>query len=165
MEILPQGMCWGIPRGGAVVAGLTGLAVDRWEDAEFLVDDILDSGQTKAKWEEKTGKRVYCLFEKTDPNTWLVFPWEEPDPTADLDNLATRLLQHAGLPQPPGSVLAVRQTLQLLIGELQYVAKWTPVDTALKMFARPTEIRHEGSVHEKEERTVIRQMDNGEARC
>ena len=38
----PPGRLYGIPRGGAIVAGLTGRAVDRVEDADWIVDDVTD---------------------------------------------------------------------------------------------------------------------------
>jgi hypothetical protein len=37
---------WGIPRGGSVVAGLTRNAVMNPEEADFIIDDLTDSGKT-----------------------------------------------------------------------------------------------------------------------
>jgi len=45
----PPGRLYGIPRGGAIVAGLSGRAVDRPEDADWIVDDVIDSGATLAQ--------------------------------------------------------------------------------------------------------------------
>ena len=37
---LPEGKYWGIPRGGQVIAGLTGKAVDRIQDCDYIIDDL-----------------------------------------------------------------------------------------------------------------------------
>ena len=43
---------YGIPRGGQVVAGLTGRAVSNIEDAECIIDDIYDRGDTAKKYKK-----------------------------------------------------------------------------------------------------------------
>ena len=71
---------YGIPRGGQIIAGLTGLAVDTPEEANIIVDDLYDSGATYNKWVEKYPDKEFCfLFNKKfeHQNTWLEFPWEE----------------------------------------------------------------------------------------
>lgn len=68
---------YGIPRGGQVVAGLTGRAVDDVEKCDIIIDDIYDSGDTAKKY-EKYNKPMEFLYDKRiEPNLpWIVFPWE-----------------------------------------------------------------------------------------
>lgn len=102
---------YGIPRGGIPVAymlrGINGITIaDTPEEAEYLVDDIIDSGVTAAHWEEKCGKPVYALVDRAAPANngpvanryltgWLVFPWEGNEDGSIEDNIR-RLLQFIG---------------------------------------------------------------------
>lgn len=89
---------WGVPRGGAVIAGLLGGAVDRMEDADLIVDDIIDSGRTRDRY-VKTGKPFWALVDKTgaDKNLgWVRFPWEGTDETRDIEDSVVRQLEMIG---------------------------------------------------------------------
>jgi len=68
---------YGIPRGGQVVAGITGNAVNDIEEADIIIDDIYDSGDTAKKY-EKYNKPMEFLYDKRkEPELpWIVFPWE-----------------------------------------------------------------------------------------
>jgi GTP cyclohydrolase I len=93
-----MGPVYGVPRGGAVVAGLLGRAVDRWEDADVIVDDIVDSGAIRARWLAR-GKRFWALVDKPAEGltgVWVRFPWEDPDPLTDLADTVTRQLEWLG---------------------------------------------------------------------
>lgn len=95
------GFCFGIPRGGSVVAAATGRAVDCWQAANFLVDDIRDSGETAAKWNETTKLPVFVLVDKQAcPQDrllpWVVFPWERTDAEIGPEANVRRLLQWMG---------------------------------------------------------------------
>jgi len=81
-----------IPRGGVPVAmQLKALApknyllVQRPEDADFFVDDIIDSGETMQRWcDAHPGKPFMALVDKTVvggpfSDGWVVFPWEGAD--------------------------------------------------------------------------------------
>lgn len=93
----PQGRLWGVPRGGAIVAGLTGRAVDDIEDADVVVDDIVDSGATEKRYRELwPTKPFWPLMRKQKDDGWVVFPWEESDPTADLHDTVRRQLEFIG---------------------------------------------------------------------
>jgi GTP cyclohydrolase I len=86
----PPGKLYGIPRGGAIVAGLTGRAVGRIEDADWVVDDIIDSGTTVGI-AETLGKPVWSLFDRDRDavkDHQIRFPWEGPEPTNKNDRLA-----------------------------------------------------------------------------
>jgi len=96
---LPKRKCWGIPRGGQVIAGLTGHAVDKMEEAEYIVDDIFDSGNTYRKWRAKTKKPIFYLFNKKEEhaNTWVVFPWEsEKETQMDIYDTVVRQMEYIG---------------------------------------------------------------------
>jgi len=92
-----EGKCYGIPRGGAVVAGMTGRAVDSPEQADFFVDDIIDSGTTKERYAKSFGKPFYALFDKTVEQGlgWVVFPWEGSS-EGDAEDIVRRQLQYIG---------------------------------------------------------------------
>lgn len=96
---LPQGRAWGVPRGGAVLAGITRLAVDFPDDADFILDDIIDSGRTKdlfeAKYPEKPFIALFKKSEKQFKGQWVVFPWENPL-ESDLADTVTRLIEQIG---------------------------------------------------------------------
>ena len=101
-NLTPGARVFGIPRGGAVVAGLTGMAVDRLEDATVLVDDIVDTGATLANWQRRPGCPGACVFrclvDKTGPDRdlpWVVFPWEGSVETSAHD-IVTRTLEYIG---------------------------------------------------------------------
>ena len=105
---LPTGSrLYGVPRGGVPVAYLLqgliadAIIVDNPKDADVVVDDIVDSGRTRAKYHSKP---FAALFGRAMlPNTtigeyrsdWLVFPWEG-SLEASADDVAVRLLQFIG---------------------------------------------------------------------
>jgi GTP cyclohydrolase I len=93
---LPEGKCFGIPRGGTFVAAMTGNAVDTFEAADYLVDDIIDSGKTAKVWKEQTGKEIYTLVNKDEGLGWVEFPWERSVQELPAEDNIKRLLQSLG---------------------------------------------------------------------
>lgn len=91
------GHCYGVPRGGAIVSGLTHRIAHSSNTADFIVDDIIDSGRTKAFWEKNTQKPFYSLVDKKKEKIkgWVQFPWERDD-THDAEENIVRLLQAIG---------------------------------------------------------------------
>lgn len=90
---------YGIPRGGAVVAGLMRqrygfVLTDDPSHAEVIVDDIVDSGATRERYQEKYGVPVFSLV-TAKPGVWTVFPWEG---SAQLDgeDMIRRMMQFIG---------------------------------------------------------------------
>jgi len=92
---------FGVPRGGAIVAGLysslrLGAVTHDPNDADVIVDDIADSGRTREHF-----TRLYpftkfiVLVEKTVKSNWVHFPWED-DPQSDIEHSVTRILQFLG---------------------------------------------------------------------
>ena len=84
---------WGIPRGGQVVAGILGNAVDKVEYCDVIVDDLIDSGDTVKK-HLKHNKPIEVLIDKRKEyqKKWLVFPWETHE--GDIEDNVTRILQY-----------------------------------------------------------------------
>ena len=94
---------YGVPRGGQIVAGMTGRAVDKIEDADIIIDDLIDSGATEQRY-KKYNKPFVALIDKRIElqNQWLVFPWEMRDNDKEesleetVEDNVTRLLQFFG---------------------------------------------------------------------
>ena len=67
-----SGKIYGVPRGGAIVAGLlfpAGNIVDCAKDADLIVDDIVDSGLTKTILSESyPDKMFWALVDKKKEN-------------------------------------------------------------------------------------------------
>jgi GTP cyclohydrolase I len=117
----PAGRLFGVPRGGAIVAGLTGRAVDSPLDADCIVDDIVDSGATREKYLRGFNKPFWSLVDRSRPNGddlpagWIHFPWEEEDPVADPATNVIRLLEFLGEdPKRDGLVATPRRVVKAL---------------------------------------------------
>lgn len=97
--------CYPIPRGGipaayALAKYLPGMIiVDTPEDADFFMDDLVDSGSTMSNWQLRySNKPFYALITKAFSkfeNAWIVFPWEGSADGSIEDNII-RLLQFFG---------------------------------------------------------------------
>ena len=98
---LPAGSCcWGVPRGGSVVAALLrsnhGINISAEStEATIAVDDIIDSGRTATYVWNKYGLKVEALIVK-ETTDWIVFPWEGTELSEDAENTVTRFLQQIG---------------------------------------------------------------------
>lgn len=90
---------YGVPRGGQIVAGLTGNAVNNIEDADIIIDDLIDSGATMEQY-LKYKKPFISLIDKRIElqKEWIVFPWEvkSTDSEETVEDNVTRLLQYFG---------------------------------------------------------------------
>lgn len=87
---------YGVPRGGQCIAAMLN-PVDTPEEADIIIDDLIDSGDTYRRY-MKYDKPFIGLFNKQTEsileNKWLVFPWEVNE-TPGVDNF-TRILQVIG---------------------------------------------------------------------
>ncbi len=90
---------YGVPRGGVIVAGLTGNPTNNIEEADVIIDDLIDSGKTMERY-AKYNKPFIALIDKRFENKedWLVFPWEskEQDTNETVEDNVRRLLQYFG---------------------------------------------------------------------
>lgn len=136
---IPDGeRAYGVPRGGAVVAGLLGALgvtiVDRPQDASVIVDDIVDSGMTRERYAREFGKRFVALFEKSPGDGYLVLPWEHRDPATDNADGVVRLLEMLGEdPNRDG----LRETPRRYLRAIQEIAggiDFEPSDVLRTMF-------------------------------
>ncbi len=119
--LLPAGTrkVYGIPRGGAIVAGLLrqrGIQVVGPDEAEVIVDDIIDSGETAKRYAARYGKPIAVLVNKEQEGlmgVWVEFPWEGGR-EGDLRDGLRRIIQtigddpdRTGLIETPDRVIAV----------------------------------------------------------
>jgi len=86
---------WGIPRGGQYVAAATGQAATDIGDADYIIDDIYDSGATSGKYAHH-GKPVLFLIDKRKAEDkgkgWVKFPWEQ-ESVQDFEDDVRRIIQ------------------------------------------------------------------------
>jgi GTP cyclohydrolase I len=91
-------LVYGIPRGGMIVAGLTGRVTDNVHEANIIIDDLYDSGTTYKRWHERyPDKKFIFLFDKRKEhqNTWLEFPWEYTG-EKEVEENVIRILEYLG---------------------------------------------------------------------
>ena len=94
---------FGIPRGGAIVVGLArqqGILIPspRPEDADIIIDDVIDSGATRDEYINKYQKPVFALVDKPAEGLvgiWVQFPWEGVGQT-DVEGNIRRIIQAIG---------------------------------------------------------------------
>jgi GTP cyclohydrolase I len=96
----PHLRVFGIPKGGMCASTALQLAkiVYNVDDANIILDDIVDSGATRDKYKKLyPDKQFYSLVDKTtkskDSDAWIIFPWENQEVE---DDIITRLLQYIG---------------------------------------------------------------------
>ena len=95
------GRVYGVPRGGMICSGFLRKAVNvyRPEDADVILDDVIDSGKTRDEYKIRfPDKPFVALFDKTKGDKdigWLIFPWEKDD-EGSIDDATIRLLQFIG---------------------------------------------------------------------
>ena len=99
--------CYAIPRGGvsaayAIQKYVNFHLVDTPHQADFFIDDLLDSGETMRRFcDEYPGRPFLTLIDKLNPEylgRWIVFPWEVEDDGTDKSatDIITRLLEYVG---------------------------------------------------------------------
>lgn len=102
-DLMGPPRCYPIPTGGipaayALASVMPLEIVDNPANAEFFIDDIIDSGATMEKWREKypsTG--FFALVDKIaeETNDWFIFPWEGSAEAGIKDHF-TRLIEFIG---------------------------------------------------------------------
>jgi GTP cyclohydrolase IA len=72
------------------------------EEADIIIDDVIDSGRTRSRFISQDGEEeygFYALYDKQGRDKdlgWIVFPWEQLDPTADTSDNIVRLIESFG---------------------------------------------------------------------
>ena len=96
-KIKPNTKIYGVPKNGMIITSFFGcVSVYDPEKADFIIDDIIDSGKTKKKYKKLYPKKKFiALFEKDKKNTWINFPYEK-NTKEDHQDLVVRLLQVIG---------------------------------------------------------------------
>ena len=89
---------YGVPKNGSIIAESLWLqhAIELKEnpdEADAMVDDLIDSGRTRNKY-EKYKKPFYVLVDKKD-NEWIHF-WFEKKQDDDAEDLIVRLFENIG---------------------------------------------------------------------
>lgn len=148
---LPHGSrCWGVPRGGSIVAALLRSRhntpiTPHWHEATIAVDDLIDSGRTARLIREKYQLPLEPLITKQNSH-WIIFPWESPQLTDDAQTTITRMLQQIGenpnRPQLQNTPRRVAQSWQTLFaGYRQNPADALLPQTRIPPNAAPPETR------------------------
>jgi GTP cyclohydrolase I len=92
----PKLKYYGVPRGGQPVAAMLN-PVDTPEEADVIIDDLIDSGRTRDRFLVYNKPFVALFNKKTDERIkgkWLVFPWEKNEQPAE--DAVVRLLEFFG---------------------------------------------------------------------
>ncbi len=95
---LPEGRPFGVPRGGAIVAALTGHEADTPDEADYILDDLIDSGRTRAHWQNLYPSKPFIALidKKKDMDLeWIQFPWEV-EGKKDIEDTVVRQLEFIG---------------------------------------------------------------------
>lgn len=88
---------YGVPRGGSYISAMLN-PVDTPEEADVIIDDLIDSGNTREKYRQYD-KPFIGLFDKQleseIKSSWLIFPWEEKEEIPVEENYI-RILEYLG---------------------------------------------------------------------
>lgn len=88
---------YGVPRGGQYISAMLN-PVDSVDEADIIIDDLIDSGATREKYAHH-GKPFIGLFDKQKEadlhGKWLIFPWEAKEEIPVEENFV-RILQYLG---------------------------------------------------------------------
>jgi len=90
----PNGKFWGVPRGGQVISGLLGNPVNTIEEADVIVDDLIDSGTTYKRYKKYNKPFEVLIDKRKEKRDWIIFPWE--DSQGDIQDNVIRMLQYFG---------------------------------------------------------------------
>lgn len=101
---------YGVPRGGVHASLLVAQAlafhrvgtvqVTDPDQADVLVDDIIDTGSTRSQFINRCGTPFVALVDKQSASDkclgWVVFPWEKTDEAAGPEENVRRLIEFLG---------------------------------------------------------------------
>lgn len=86
---------YGVPRGGAYISAMLN-PVDHPEEADIIVDDIIDSGETMMRYTSLYPDKPFIgLIDKQKENIkdWISLPWEKRD-GSEVEANAKRIIQY-----------------------------------------------------------------------
>lgn len=91
---------YGVPRGGMpialIVSQKTGLSIIESiieSEKPLVVDDIIDSGNTRLRYSDYD---FISLFDAKEVNDWIEFPWERMNNEAPAEDAVIRLIEFIG---------------------------------------------------------------------
>lgn len=97
---------YGVPRGGVPVAILLNhtlesrripsFLVEDALDANIIVDDIVDSGRTRTKYQSINPSALFLALVESPKDKWIVFPWEKGTEDLGPEENVVRLMQFIG---------------------------------------------------------------------
>jgi GTP cyclohydrolase I len=131
---------YGVPRGGTHVAYLLASAfpgqyqvVHSAEEADLIVDDLIDSGATRERYPDHPFLALYDKRLMPNPHQWLVFPWEVEQEGAGPTENIRRLLEFVGENPARGGLL---ETPDRVLKAWQFWTRGYAIDPAsvLKTF-------------------------------
>lgn len=87
---------WGIPRGGQYLMPFF-TPVNTPEEAEVILDDLIDSGSTEKQYKKKFPNKKFVAFlnKHEDDKRWYIFPWEQKK--EPLEDNIIRICQFYGI--------------------------------------------------------------------
>lgn len=108
---------YGVPKGGMIAAGFLDLTksinVPIPEEADIILDDIIDSGKTKKKY-TKYKKPFVTLVGKNEFDGWVEFPWEK-DKQDDIEDNLIRICQYFKEPYSNESLQILKNKIKNLL--------------------------------------------------
>ena len=133
---------WGVPRGGVPVAVAVAHTLelrlaDHPEPDTLIVDDLVDSGTTAARWADthafdalfrKPHSPTHIAPDAKEVDGWVVFPWESTDEHAGPTDAVVRLLEHIGEDPTRDGLLDTPKRVVKALGELTEGSKMDPAD-------------------------------------
>lgn len=88
---------YGVPRGGQYIAAMLN-PVDTIDEADVIIDDLIDSGTTQNKYKQYNKPFIGLFNKQTEEELkgkWLIFPWEQKDKIPVEENFV-RILEYLG---------------------------------------------------------------------
>lgn len=133
-----QGMVYGIPKNGMLLTAFLRKAIPTADitKADWILDDIVDSGRTKAKAiAQCPGTPFVSLYEAKDQDSWLVFPWENEQD--DGQDLVARQIQYIGEDSIRDGLLDTPARVVRSWDELYAGYRQSPDDILSRRFSSP----------------------------
>lgn len=135
---LPEGKTfYGVPRGGiapaySISAMTSGYITDDPADADYIVDDLIDSGKTRDWYISKypDAQFVFLYDHSETKEEWLVFPWEVARHGNDesATDIFVRLLELVGEDPSREGLVETPKRMEKMYAEITSGYKENPAD-------------------------------------